>query len=815
VGERHPAYATCLNNLAALLQSQGDYAAARPLFEKALVIRKEALGDRHPDYATSLNNLATLIESLGDYVGARPLFEQSLRIRKAALGEHHPAYAESLNNLAHLLQLLGDYAAARPMYLQALTIRKACLGVRHPEYCQSVNNLALLLQEEGDYVAAKPLLEEAVATNRAILGENHPAYAISVNNLAALLKAQGDYGVAKLLYERALAIRKRVLSERHPSYATSLDKLASLLDAQGDYAAARTLYEQALAIRKDVLGEHHPDYSTSLNNLAALLQERGNYAEARPLYERSLAIVKETQGERHFAYASGLTNLAGLPWSKGDISGAASLLNQALGIDGAIADMAAATQSERQQLAMTRHLRSSLDAYLSLASMANLSPSDAYVHVLAAKGIIFERQQRIHALRRVLQKLDRPSLDASRLVEYEQTVGRLATMAFTAPDAQQANRWRATMDELARRKDELEAELARFGGGLRAGLELARRTGDQIRSALPKESALVDLLVDTAFRPAVQKKGEFQWERGVVAFVVRNDRPIARVDLGPEAPIIAEIDSWRALLIGRAAAPDASGPSRTLRRLIWEPLEPYLDGVSSVLVSPDGPIARVPLSALPAREANRYLVEERSIAVVPVPRMLGSGGASAADGQSAGPTTSGAHASLPLARDIDYGGDPWPGRDGGASQPLDISARSGILANFKALRETVGEIMEVRTSFLRHFPNARVDVLRGDQATKTAFKRDAPGHGFLHLATHGYFAPKELRSALGPGGARGATAWIDSLGSAGIIGYHPGLLSGLAFAGANLRPTPVGADDGILTALEVTELDLAGVELAV
>jgi CHAT domain-containing protein len=47
------------------------------------------------------------------------------------------------------------------------------------------------------------------------------------------------------------------------------------------------------------------------------------------------------------------------------------------------------------------------------------------------------------------------------------------------------------------------------------------------------------------------------------------------------------------------------------------------------------------------------------------------------------------------------------------------------------------------------------------------------------------------------------------------IGYHPGLLSGLVLAGANIRPTELGRDDGILTALEVAELDLSGVELAV
>ncbi len=58
-----------LNNLAALHQAQGDYAAARPLYERALAIREAALGPEHPDVATSLNNLAGLHYAQGDVRG--------------------------------------------------------------------------------------------------------------------------------------------------------------------------------------------------------------------------------------------------------------------------------------------------------------------------------------------------------------------------------------------------------------------------------------------------------------------------------------------------------------------------------------------------------------------------------------------------------------------------------------------------------------------------------------------------------------------------------------------------------------------------
>ena len=72
----------------------------------------------------------------------------------------------------------------------------------------------------------------------------------------------------------------------------------------------------------------------------------------------------------------------------------------------------------------------------------------------------------------------------------------------------------------------------------------------QLRAALPRGTALVDLLVYTAFQPPAQGKGGFQTERRLVAFVVRPDRPIARVDLGPIGADRKAIDDWRPVLAG-------------------------------------------------------------------------------------------------------------------------------------------------------------------------------------------------------------------------------------------------------------------------
>jgi hypothetical protein len=62
LGPEHPDTADSLNNLANLLCDEGDFAAARPLYEHALAIREKVLGPEHPDTADSLNNLASLLQ---------------------------------------------------------------------------------------------------------------------------------------------------------------------------------------------------------------------------------------------------------------------------------------------------------------------------------------------------------------------------------------------------------------------------------------------------------------------------------------------------------------------------------------------------------------------------------------------------------------------------------------------------------------------------------------------------------------------------------------------------------------------------------
>jgi tetratricopeptide (TPR) repeat protein len=332
LGPDHPATAQTLNNVAILLMDQGDFAGARPLYERALAIREKVLGPEHPETALSLSSFGALLQAQGDFEGAKPLYERALAIREKALGPDHPATAGALKHRANLLRDQGDFAGARPLFERTLAIYERALGPEHPDTALSLNNLALLLRDQGDFAGARPLFERALAICERALGPNHLTTAMSLSSLALLLQDQGDFAGARPLFERTLAIYERALGPEHSYTATSLNNLANLLSRQGDLAGARPLFERALAICERALGPEHPHTATSLHSLGCLFQQQGDFAGALPLCKRALAIREKAFGPEHPDTATCLNSFASLLMDQGDFAGARPLYERALAI---------------------------------------------------------------------------------------------------------------------------------------------------------------------------------------------------------------------------------------------------------------------------------------------------------------------------------------------------------------------------------------------------------------------------------------------------------------------------------------------------
>lgn len=105
-----------------------------------------------------------------------------------------------------------------------------------------------------------------------------------------------------------------------------------------------------------------------------------------------------------------------------------------------------------------------------------------------------------------------------------------------------------------------------------------------------------------------------------------------------------------------------------------------------------------------------------------------------------------------------------------------------------------------------------MQLLTKTEATETAIRSRTPGVQWLHLATHGFFAQAD-EAARGTARSFTRSLELSLVGRENVPGFHPGLLSGLVMAGATRGE--MAGDDGILTAIEVAELDLRSVDVTV
>ena len=217
--------------------------------------------------------------------------------------------------------------------------------------------------------------------------------------------------------------------------------------------------------------------------------------------------------------------------------------------------------------------------------------------------------------------------------------------------------------------------------------------------------------------------------------------------------------------------------------------------MATVLVSPDGALGLVPLAALPGKAAGSYLIEDYTIALVPVPRMFGADEAVAADGPK--PATAQAEApSLLLVGDVDYGGDPGAAPTAVASRSAAVGTRAGLLPDFTKLSATGDEIAAIGRYFKHHFRGAQPDELSrrpGDRggAARGGLEASLPAPGHARLL-------RPAGTPLGAGAERPRRRGRGRTSSA--LGESPGSIRGCSRAWRWPAPTSGPPRSGRMTA---------------
>ncbi len=768
-----------LNELAMLHDRAGDLGAALPLFRKALEVREGVLGRWHPDTAESASNLGMHLRDMGDFQGALPHMRHAVLAMGRARGRGHPTYATLLDNLAMLHQSRGEYRQALALCRDALALRR-----KHSHEAASLamglNNLASLHFDLSDLRAALPLFEQAHAHVHDSLGERHPYLAICLNNLGMLHQARGDLKAAQSHFERSLALHEALSGRGHPSCITALGNLARLHFARGDHGAGLPLLRRALSIQEKAGHTATPLHATLLHNLGSQHYALGEYKEALPLFRRSLALRQKLLGERHPLSATAQASLAMTHLVLGGEKEALRLAEAALAATSAHRSDIAALQSDRAQMEAALDLRRALDLRLSLPDAPG-QPSAAS-HALAAKGSLLLSQ--LH--RRLFLRLSGDPEARAAAADLESVTRRLAALRLSAratPGARAA---------LEKEQGEAQARLSLLSADFRR--QSTPHDADAIARALPEGAALIDYHVHGQYG-LKGGDGRPRGEMRVTAFVHRCGRAAARIDLGRAADIGRGVRDWLPRL---KRGLDDGKTGEALKRLVWTPLGKHLEGAKVVLVSPDGLLGQAPFAALPGAKLGTYLIEDVALAVVAVPSALP---------EMLRPVKK--EDRLPPSLLV-LGGLRYQPEEGDTRPPAGEDTRAAPRTGretFAPLPGTRAEMLAVEASFRKLFKGGTARALTEGGASKPAVRKAIGAVRYAHFATHGWFAPETATSPFAGGGP----AFAEGRAAAG---WHPLLLSGLALSDAGHVPGP-REEDGILTALEVSEMDLTRLELAV
>jgi CHAT domain-containing protein/tetratricopeptide (TPR) repeat protein len=798
-----------LNETADRLFREREYERALATSDQASALARQHLGEKHPYLAQGLNLRAAVHLARGDEAAAELLLQQALNILRVADGAR-PQLATTLSLLSDLHVARGDEAAAEPLLQEALSAQRAALGDKHPGFAGTLSRLGSVRVALGDYEMAEPLLQQALDIQRAALGEAHPDVAVILSRLAEVWVERGDDGEAEPLLQQALDIQRAALGEAHPDVAVTLSRLADLrVERGGDPAEAESLVRRALEIREAALGGDHLLTARCLHRLGVLRTALGDRAGAEPLFSRAVQVLQLRLGEDHPEVAVALLNLAWLYATTDRAAQVLPLLDRVAAAHDGTTELALATGSRRRRLGCLRSLETIFEAFLSLV-YGHLADSAAATRaaldrVLRFKGTAAEILAaspeavlggRYPALRSQLQEL----AGVRRRIAQKRLAG-------PGPEGGKAH-WRVLQAWEADRQ-RLEAELLRQIPALGLARRLRTAGRDAVARALPSGSALVefvDFRVSDFTAPGLPP-GPRALAR-YLAFVLPAGSPedVRMIDLG-ETAAIDRLASGLGTVLGRPGPPPRKAgradSAAALRSTVFDPLRAALGGRRYLVLAPDGELSRVPFAALPTEEGG-YLIDDYHFSYLHVGRDALRGGT-----ESPGPPAE----SLVIADpdfDLQSDGAP-PGSPGGTDARRPPLEWRDDRLSFGRFRATRGEAEKIAAML-------GVSPWLGNRALEGGVKASRSPR-ILHLATQSYALPD-------PPPDRPATAWAAILlaepgwGPAqgrGRRADNPMHRAGVALAGANSRlrggTLPPEAEDGLLTAEEVSGLDLLATEL--
>ncbi len=805
LGTDNEEYLKSLNNLGIVYWSQGRYEDVETCFLELKNIRKRKYGAQHPAYASALNNLGIAYYGLAMYEKAEVEYKESLQILADVVGKEDPEYVKSLNNLAEVYRAEGKFSEAEKGNLEALEIRRRTVGPEDPQYAISANNLGALYFYLANFDASERYYLEAKSIWEKDPDRYLSEYAKILFNLGSIGYKTGKNSQAKQYYQEALQAMEKAHEENQMSYAETLTNLALVYLGEKAYEDAEALLLKAKTLQQGKPGGETSALANTLNALAEVALASGQSDQAESLYLESLAICEKILGRESTYFYKVFGSLALFYRQLGSYDQAEPYLFQVRDVEHAILDQASTFLSEKELDAYFRSFSQSQDELITytLLSGSESGARACYDSGLYTKGYLLQSVMQTRKL---------------ALANPESTEKYLRLKGYTRRLADQyalheTQRNPELVADLEAKSNVLEKELVQMVAGFGESQRQVSWTDVQAKLR-PSEAAIEFLRYKVVCVPDC---GDSIAYAAVILRPGMESPKVVPLFQEPElSALVGSHGEERKAFINELYTLSsrglvADGPTlRSLYALIWAPMNPVLDGVHTIYYSPAGLLHTLNLAAIPVDPfttvADHFqlvrLNSTRQMVISPPPAEFSPGvilyGDITYDLDSLAEM---AFASQMIPEQLAMRGD--------VSFPAEN--RGGPNESWTLLPYTRLEVDSIARIFDKHgYP---ADIREKLAATEESFKDLSIGSGSpycIHLATHGFFF-SDPRDSQGPGQRQDDSAFKSS--------NHPLIRSGLIMAAGNRawnQGTPVvGREDGILTAYEISQMDISGTALVV
>ena len=363
------------------------------------------------------------------------------------------------------------------------------------------------------------------------------------------------------------------------------------------------------------------------------------------------------------------------------------------------------------------------------------------------------------------------------------------------------------LNDFMNKKESLESE---FSGRIDFLSVFDNNYRQKIAKVLPEGYVLIEIICLKIYNPTtdIYSKSQYSWEEPhYIAFLLsaNNHEEIDMIDLGLCKNIDRLIIKWtRSFMQGVV---DRENGSRLQKVLLDKILSELGNCNKHIIISPDGALNLLPFETLPY--LDNYLIDEYHISYLNSGRDLLRFDA-----------TLGSQTDPIVIADPDF--DLYEYNKGTAKNVISNSRYSHDIL-FSPLEKITGEDGKIIAKKLN------VNPWIGKQVIEGKLKR-CSSPALLHMSTHGFFVPNQLEewdivkneNVENDDMNEIVNSWLSTKNFAkNTLSKieNPLLRAGLALAGANTfikqGSLPEEAEDGILTAEDVSCMDLGNTELVV